>query len=270
MNRIHIAASILVAAATFALTQSSPAAVITALQDATPTEAEVLNNGVLVAVNLGENQSSTPPGYAAAVNVNGVNFVPLTTVLPGNAISTPISETFGGTNGQVQLVTTARGFTTFRGSDFDGNTSSDLPSPLSSLYDPIIAGNNDGTGVDITLNVSNMNIGDLYQMQLFLASSNQTNRIIDVLQGGSTLLATYDNSVVQHAEIINLSWKADQTTEQIVLRSNILGSGVPLLSGFSLTYTDVPPIPEPSSFALLGLGTLCLIRRARRRQQATR
>ena len=266
MTRTQLCTSLIVTVVCTVLTQVSNGAVITSMQDSTPTEAEVVNQNVLVAVNLGENQSSTASGYAAAVNVNGVNFVPISTALPGNGASTPISETFGSSPGQIQLQTIARGFTTFRASDFDGNSTSDITAPLSSLYDPIIAGNNNNTGVDITLDLSSLQVGASYQLQLFLASSNQTTRIIDVLQNGSTLLATYDNST-PHAEILDLTWLADQATEQIVLRSNVSGSGVPVLSGFALSYTPVP-IPEPSSCLLLSLGMIGLMRHNRRRRKA--
>jgi len=242
------------------------AAVIFAMQDPTPTEAEVSNTDVLAAVNLGENQGSGP-GTATAVNVNGVNFVPLTTALPGTSTSTPINESFGTSQGQVQILTTARGFTSFRASDFDANGSSDLPSPLDALYDPIVVGNDGGTGVDIEFNFSSLDLGTRYRFQLFMASSNQTNRIVDVLQDGSILLATYDNTV-PHGEIITLEWLADQPTEQIILRGNILGSGVPIVSGFSLS---LPVVPEPATGTTMMISALALpLTRSRRRSRKAR
>jgi len=244
----------------------APAAVITATQDLTPTESEVQtgagNTDILAAVNLGENQG-TGPGRAMPVTVNGVNFQTLSAALPGTGTSTAISETFGTSAGQVEFATTARGFSTFPASDFDANGTSDLPSPLDALYDPIVVGNDSGSGVDIEFNFSNLQIGERYTFQVFMASSDQTNRIVDFLQGGTSLLATYDNTA-PHAEIITFAWGADQTTEQIILRGNELGSGVPIISGFSFS---TAPVPEPSTgmMAIVSAVALPLLRSRRRK-----
>ncbi len=170
--------------------------------DTSPTDADVFNTGVIGALNLGS-ATTGGPGSATTVMVNGVNFVAAGT---GGAL---FDHTLGNaTVGQLNVTVLDTGdFPAFDASSVAGSVDTVLSSVLTA----------EGVSTDFTFNFTDLNIGEYYTLQVFLASGAQGNREVEFLQGATSLL-TWDNGT-QGESIATFSFTADQATETLTLQN---------------------------------------------------
>jgi len=233
------------------------AAVFVGTLNNSPVEADVLNTNVIGAINVG---SSTPGGAGSAVDVtvNGTAFVAAGVAEDASAA---FNNTIGNaTVGQLNVTSTgnADAFSSFDASVFTGS--------MGSLFDSIAIDSDGATGA-FTFSLSDLQIGEDYTLQVYLASGTQTNRQGEFLQGATSIL-TWDNSTDVES-IATFTFEADQASETLLLRFDPAGSGAgqgngqPIIAGYALSSTA---IPEPSSLTLLGLGAFGLIGVGRRRK----
>jgi len=121
-----------------------------------------------------------------------------------------------------------------------------------------------GSGTN-TITFSGLDDALLYDIQIGHAfSANTTNTDTDYSVDGQTATAYHDN--VAGSSFVNLSdLSTDGSGNLVISLTGASGaSGSSFVSAMTLTASDVAPIPEPSSAALLGLGGLALISRRKR------
>ena len=230
LTRRHgIAATVTAALALFVAVPGTEAATITwnaAQQIAAATDA--ITNGSLVgAANLG----------GGATTVNGVNF-----------------QSLAASNGASSGIFTISGFF------FGGANTSSAAAPFSSLaagYQALL-GTAAAVGGTMTLTMSGLTLGHNYQFQAWVNDSrNQTppgfTFKVNVAAGNNVTLdpntSLNDGGLGQ---FVIGSFLADGTSQQVTFEN----SEVAIINGFQLRdqIAAAPQVPEPGSFALLGLG----------------
>jgi len=185
-------------------------------------------------------------GSATAVAVNGVNFA-LTGVPQSGEVQ--FNNTIGNaTVGQLNVTSTglADAFDFFDASTVAPNVGTVLESTII---------DQDGALGAFTFDFTDLNIGEYYTLQVFLASGTQANREVEFFQGGTRILS-WDNGL-GGGSIATFSFTADQATETLVLQNSSApnGNDQPTLSGYLFANEPTPPLsPVPSLFATAGPG----------------
>jgi len=230
---------------------SANAAIITGSLDTSPTDAEVFNTDVIGAINVGS-ATAGGPSSAIAVTVNGVNFSPASVV---EDPVVPFNSTIGNASvGQLNVASqgNADAFSAFDASGVGGSVDTVLSS-IAIDY---------GTG--FTFNLSELQIGTSYTLQVFLASGGQPNREVEFVQGTTSIL-TWDEGA-DGPSIATFTFLADMAAETLILQNDpngTNGSDDPIISGFLFAGTAVP---EPSGVCLIALGLLGITGCGRRRK----
>ena len=193
-------------------------------KDTHPSEEDILNRGVIGALNIGVttdgNGDGNTNGVAIPLTLNGVEFLVDHAIPDGNSPRITYDRTFGNTStGLLQIVTATAAVGGF--SSFDASAS--FSGILYNLFSSIVTQLDDKT---ITLNCGSLKIGHDYHLQLFFASGTQ-DRVSDIKHQGTTL-ATVDN-IADSETIITLSWTAGRASETFTLEASV-GNG-PALAG---------------------------------------
>ncbi len=184
---------------------------------------------ILTAVNFVSSVTQTNPTWR--VTLNDIAFVPVAQAANAN-------RTYFTTN-------SASVWDTDRGS---GRPSSAAIYPL--IYNAAIT-SSDSTPFNLTLR--NLTIGTAYRMQFILSSNNSdsTDRSLFIYTPTLDTSYTVYYGVLSGPQILTANFVADSTTQIFTLNGD--SNGRPSLSGFVLA-----AVPEPATFALLGLAAVAL------------
>ena len=242
MNK-HPLTLLLAVASGLATSITTHAAIITwgAATNITPTAtgelSDVSTNGSLIgAFNVGDT------GVAAAT-LNGVNF---------QSFAVP-NGSAGATVGNFTIATAPAG-----ANNIGFGLGAAPFSTLSSAYQTFLAsGLHQGFG--FTLTISGLNVGTQYEFQWWANSSNAGQATSSATAGNTVTLLTRNpegpGSVGQFALG---TFTANSATQSVAF-----GGSLPTLNGF-----QVRQVPEPSTWALLGLGLPALLASRRRNRKA--
>ncbi|MES2706631.1 MAG: hypothetical protein V4726_08520 [Verrucomicrobiota bacterium] len=206
------------------------------------------NGTVVSAINFTTDPPRTGPFTATnpdpSVTVNGIAF----TATPGTSA--------GGLTGSFYSVNSA-------GLDIDRDSNlSYATSPMldSLAYDVIRTG---GNGAGMVFNLTNLTIGQPYQVQFIFSASDAARRLYltsqaDANLAGSNNILAY--GVTNGAGLLTGTFTADAATQTFNFWNTDTGSQRVSVAGFVLQSL---PVPEPGAAALGLLGFLPMFRRRR-------